>query len=126
MTYAIGHMVQAQVIEYLAEIGKAVCHWRCLGCGHDHLFTTRPTHCVKCPSRAFKAEEVRFTSAKTGASAGIDILASLGEPKLTPVEIKTMNPDDFKTLVAPLAEHKQRTSLYLRIIAESDHSWSKL
>ena len=126
MTYDIGHMVQARVIDYLADMNKAVCHWRCYGCHWLHEFTTRPTTCSKCASRGFRAEEVRFTSAVSGASGGIDILAQLGEGKLTTVEIKTMAPDAFKELVAPLAEHKQRTSLYLRLIAESDHNWSNL
>ena len=128
MTYDIGHMVQAKVIDYLADMNKAICHWKCYGCSYLHSFTTRPTKCSNpnCGSHKFEAVEVRFTSAISGASGGIDILAQLGDGKLTPVEIKTIAPDDFKALVAPLAEHKQRTSLYLRIIAESDHNWSKL
>ena len=54
------------------------------------------------------------------------MLLAMGEPKLRPVEIKTMDKDQFKTLVAPLAEHKLRTTYYLRIIAESDHSWATM
>jgi hypothetical protein len=37
------------------------------------------------------------------------------------VEIKTIKGDDFKTLAAPLAEHRLRTALYLRIVSQSDH-----
>jgi hypothetical protein len=34
-------------------------------------------------------------------------------------ELKTMAPDMFKELVAPLAEHKIRTALYLKLISKS-------
>ena len=59
-------------------------------------------------------------------------MLALGEPKLRAIEIKTIDKDMFKDkhtkkeLVAPLAEHKLRTALYLRIIAESGHPWSSL
>ena len=37
----------------------------------------------------------------------------------TAVEVKTIGPEDFKKLEAPLAEHRLRTNLYLRCIDES-------
>ena len=54
------------------------------------------------------------------------MLVALGAAKLTPIELKTMAADQFKTLIAPLAEHKLRTNLYLRIIAESEHPWASM
>jgi hypothetical protein len=68
---------------------------------------------------------MRFTSAYSGASCGLDLGLDLGLGKLVPVEIKTIDKDEFKTLVAPLAEHRQRTALYLRIISESDEPAAK-
>jgi hypothetical protein len=41
------------------------------------------------------------------------------KPKLHVTELKTMAPDEFKNLVAPLAEHRQRTVFYLQAVAQS-------
>jgi hypothetical protein len=53
-------------------------------------------------------------------SGSIDLIADLGLPKHVIVEIKSMDKDQFAELIAPLAEHRIRTSLYLRIIEGSD------
>jgi hypothetical protein len=97
-----------------------------VSCKHLHEFTSRPFNCSVCKVSKFTPEEVRIESAVTGASCGIDMLLMMGEGKLRPVEIKTMAADQFKTLAAPLAEHRLRTNLYLRIISESDQSWASL
>jgi hypothetical protein len=126
MTFALGRAVEKKVVETFADMGKAICHWECLACKHLHQFTSRPFGCQKCSCKAFKPVEVRFQSAVNGASCGIDMLVTLGEGKLRPVELKTMAADEFKSLQAPLAEHRLRTNLYLRLIAESDHNWSNM
>jgi hypothetical protein len=64
-------------------------------------------------------------SAVNGASCGIDMLLALGGGKLVPYELKTIDKEQFKTLAAPLAEHRIRTNLYLRIIAESASKWAQ-
>ncbi len=66
-------------------------------------------------------EEMRFESPSTGASCGIDLLVKTGEPKLRILEIKSMKEDEFKALVAPKAEHKQRTNLYMRLVEEAGY-----
>jgi hypothetical protein len=119
ITFTLGRWMQDQIVEWFADMDKAICHWKCVSCGNTHEFTLRPLHCKTCGEKNFKPIEVRFESAVTGASCGVDMLVSMGEPKLRPVEIKTIRPEDFKGLVAPLAEHKLRTNLYLRIIEES-------
>ena len=126
MTFQIGRDQERNLVNWFADMGKAVCHWKCIACGRLHEFQTRPVACAACGVKAFEPREVRFESAVSGASCGVDMLLSLGEPKLRPVEIKTMDKDEFKALKAPLAEHRWRTNLYLRLIAESDHSWSSL
>jgi rubrerythrin len=126
VTYTMGRVLQDLIADTFAEIGKAIGHWRCQACSHLHEFQSRPLRCEKCGFKVFKSEEVRFQSALSGASCGIDLLLAMGEPKLRPVEIKTMDKEQFKTLVAPLAEHKLRTTYYLRLIAESDHSWATM
>jgi hypothetical protein len=119
VTFAIGHGLQDQVVHWFADMGRAVGHWKCLGCNHLHRFINRPMKCHHCGSRNFKPEEVRFVSEKSGASCGIDMLYNAGKPKLRITEIKTMDKDVFKDLKAPLSEHRIRTMLYMRIIDES-------
>ena len=126
MTFALGRVIQDLVVDAFADMGKAICHWRCLNCNCLHEFTSRPIACNKCGSKRFRYEEVRFESAVSGASCGVDMLLALGDSKLRPIEIKTMAADQFKPLAAPLAEHRLRTNLYLRIIAESKQSCASL
>jgi len=126
MTFQIGRDQEKNIVNWFADMGKAVCHWKCVACGTMHHMQLRPVKCVACGVKTFDPKEVRFKSAINGASCGVDMLLALGKPKLTPVEIKTMDKDEFKLLKAPLAEHKWRTNLYLRLIAESDHHWSEM
>jgi hypothetical protein len=114
------------VVNWFADMGKAVCHWKCQSCGRLHEFQVRPYKCQACQHPRFTPIEVRFESAVSGASCGVDMLVAMGETKLRPVELKTIDKEQFKDLKAPLAEHRWRTSLYLRIIAECEHSWSNL
>lgn len=124
VTYDIGNDLQQRVMHAFADMDAAVGHWQCLACRLTHTFRPRPKSCAKCGCESFRAEEVRFVSAVTGASCGVDLLVKGFGPKLRPIEIKTMGRDEFKGLMAPLAEHRLRTNLYLRIIAESDHEWA--
>lgn len=123
ITYGMGNATQDTVVETFADMQRAVGHWKCRNCNTSSLFCTRPLKCDKCGCRVFKAEEVRFESAVSGASCGVDLLLKTGDPKLRVIEIKTMIKDQFQALLAPLSEHRLRTSLYLRIIAESSHTW---
>lgn len=51
------------------------------------------------------------------------MFADLGTGKLTLVEIKTITPVDFETLVGPLAEHRVRTCLYLALADHGDNPY---
>jgi hypothetical protein len=125
-TFQLGRMWQDSIVHWFADMGHAVGHWKCLACNQLHEFQKRPARCAGCGSRAFRPEEVRFESAVSGASGGIDMMVDVGDPLLLPVEIKSMAKDQFKELLAPLAEHRLRTALYLRLIDESEHHWSSL
>lgn len=100
-----------------AMVGK----WECSVCGHPHsTFGKVPT--IKCPSCGFERwsyKEPRFTSKQSGVSGGIDGLVDVGETKVRILELKSIDKDEFKKLAAPLAEHKFRTALYLRLADES-------
>lgn len=124
MTFNHGSYMERQIRDvYLRDL--VVGEWECSVCGHAHpTFGKAPI--IKCPSCGFgnkwTYKEPRFEDDSTGVSGGIDMLLDVGQKKLLIVEIKTMAPDEFKTLVAPLAEHKFRTSLYLRLAETS--KWS--
>lgn len=124
MTFNHGNFMERQIRNtYLRDI--VVGNWECGICKHVHPnFGKAPLG--KCPScgwgHKWEYQEPRFEDGETGVSGGIDMLLDVGQQKLLIVEVKTMTPDDFKTLAAPLAEHKMRTSLYLKLAASS--TWS--
>lgn len=120
VTFQIGRDLERDIINWFADMGKAVGDWKCKSCGEFYAFTTRPHHCVKCGGKNFEHKETRIDSAQSSVSCGLDLLLGIGEPRLRLVELKTIDKDKFKELQAPLAEHKWRTELYLRSVAESD------
>jgi len=122
MTFGLGRDVQDRVVEQFAAMGRAVGHWRCIACGAGYDFMRRPEGCTRCHGDRFDQVEVRFESAVSDVSCGIDLLVDTGDPKLRLTEIKSMTPDEFRGLKGPLAEHRWRTNLYMRIVAESGHT----
>lgn len=121
MTFDHGRDVESRLQnDWLREF--AVGHWRCKGCNHLHdVFSKAPKiNCPKCGmGHLWEYEEVRFMDPVSGTSGGVDLFLDVGEKKLRLVEIKTMDKDMHKGLKAPLAEHKQRTSLYLTLVEKS-------
>lgn len=106
---------------------QAVGIWECGVCGHVHdSFGKAPK--IKCPKchwgHLWQYKEIRFEDPETGISGGFDLLLDVSNPKLHLVELKTMAPDMFKKLLAPLAEHKFRTSLYLDLVDRSSVPYS--
>lgn len=126
MTFQIGRDQEKNIVNWFADMGRAVCHWKCTHCGAKAMFQRRPKSCLNCPGGDFEPEEVRMTSEVTGASAGLDMIVAMGDPLMRIVELKTMDKEQFKELSAPLAEHRWRTNLYMRIAAESSSPWSKM
>lgn len=112
-------LAKAITDDYLKEY--AVGNWKCIRCEHIFEFTRIPTECG-CGGYKFEYQEVMFYSQKYDFSSSLDLLLALpGEKLLRTCELKTMKADQFKTLVAPLAEHKIRTNLYMTAIQTSDH-----
>lgn len=122
VTFALGFAVEDLVVGWFADMGMVIGTWCCVFCNKKHHFQKRPVKCSMCNFGIFKHEEERFISEKTGASCGIDLLLNTKPGLLTPVELKSIDKIEFKSLSGPLAEHRLRTRLYLRIIAEhNDH-----
>lgn len=100
---------------------QAIGHWECKSCGKSKTWTTKPKQgCLGMGKCNWRYEEVNFVHQPSGLSGSIDLMVSLSEHKATAVEIKIVKADEFEKLVAPMGEHKARTALYLRVIAESD------
>lgn len=126
LTYNHGRFMEDQIRNDLLR-DLAVGFWVCGVCGQNHK-TFGPAPKIKCPScgwgTQWRYDEPRFEDPETGVSGGIDLLLKTKGPKLMLVEIKTMAPEKFKDLEAPLAEHRMRTCLYLRLANTSklEHS----
>lgn len=120
LTFDLGRFYESQIREvYLRDI--VVGYWACGICSHPHpTFGKEPK--IKCPQcgwgHKWEYQEPRFTSPSSGISGGIDLLIDVGDTKLRLVEVKSMDKDEFKKLEGPLAEHRWRTSLYLRLAEE--------
>jgi hypothetical protein len=103
---------------------EAVGFWKCRVCKHQHHIFGGCPDPMPCPKCGYKFHweymEPEFTDPLTEVQGHIDLLLKFPQKaKLHLVELKTMSPDEFKTLAAPLAEHRQRTSLYLQLTARS-------
>ena len=117
-TFDIGNMVADRLVEHW--IGShAHGHWVCPVCTKQSVFGPKPTqHCCS-PHAPWSYREVKFFGEDSHISGSLDLIANLGGLKLKVVELKTIKPDDFDKLAAPLAEHRLRTRLYLKLIEES-------
>lgn len=122
VTWEWGRLVEQQVREWFAEMGMAVGDWECRHdpCGRMFTWQKRPKVCRGCGGVAFKYHERRAISAVSGIGCGIDLLVDYGENLLRLVEVKSIDKEKFAELAMAKAEHKLRTQLYLRCMAESD------
>lgn len=108
---------------WLRDVARGV--WRCGACGAESAFGRAPDggrcsfgdHPIAC---AWRYREPVAVDRENGIRGGIDLVLDTGEAMLRPVEVKIMTQSQFKTLRAPLWEHRLRTNLYLRLIAASD------
>jgi hypothetical protein len=99
----------------------AIGNWKCPHCDAKIEFSKKPKiKCPECGSKKWEYDEVRFNSTELDVSGAIDLMVDLQLQKTVIVEIKSMDKDQFGELIAPLAEHRIRTSLYLKIIESSD------
>src|SRR3546814_3562070 len=98
----------------------AIGDWEGMSCGAMHKFTKRPKVCQTCNCKSLRYKELRFVSAVSGASCGVDLAVDFNIGKLVPVEIKTIDKEEFKKLEMPLAEKRKRGALYCRILKEAD------
>jgi len=119
-TFDMGRLLEHQMQNVYAK-DIAIGEWLCFHCSKKTSFGSHPGTCTVCNRKDWNYIEPRFMSQYCGASGGIDLLVKLkGEKKLRLVEVKSIDKDMYKQLVAPLAEHTLRTNLYLRLVEESN------
>ena len=106
---------------------RVVGNWECTSCGGQRTFTTKPGQgCTHGWQRCnWQYREVNFTHQDSGMSGSIDLLLDLGAPKLFVIEVKIIAVDEFETLKMPLAEHRIRTNLYMKLIDESNSPYAQ-
>lgn len=125
-TFDVGWMMHHLVTDrWLKDI--AVGRWKCPACGTHSPFDHYPEVCKECGNKhGFNYVEEVFIHPKLEVSGSIDILVHLQGDQLEAVEIKSIDKDEFRDLVAPKAEHRVRSQLYLCLIEESNSPVKKL
>jgi hypothetical protein len=120
-TFDVGKATAKVLVEEWAG-ESAIGNWKCLRCDANKKMTTKPKK--GCPGHGAKClweyEEPAFLSTQYGVSGSIDVLMELGVPLWMVTELKIIKVEDFENLVAPLPEHRIRTALYLKLIADSN------
>lgn len=119
VTFRYGYAVEDLVRGWYQQMDRAVGNWECQACSKLYEFRRCPAKCV-CGSKGFDYREITFKCQKTGVTCRPDLFLDFGRPRLTVLEIKSIDKEMIKKLVAPLAEHRWRTNAYLRIIENSD------
>lgn len=115
-TFDIGNATSDLIRERWAG-DSAHGFWECRRCEYRSPFGKKPNHTCKNGGKCdFKYDEAVFLSEKYRISGSIDVFMDLQAPKLFVTELKIIAPDEFEKLAAPLAEHRLRTQLYLKII----------
>lgn len=117
-TFDIGSMVGDRLVEHWMG-DRAHGFWVCPVCEKQSQFGPKPEAFCCSKTAGWKHKEVNFFGESSAISGSLDLIADLGGPKLKVVELKTIKPDDFDKLAAPLAEHRLRTRLYLKLIEDS-------
>lgn len=128
VVFAQGRLHATMLINWFAGMGLAWGNWGCLACGWITKYARRPETCpaLNCKSHLFRYIEMRITSKKTGIGCGIDLFVALpGYDLLKVVEIKSYDKEKFLSLKMPLAEHRVRTSLYLKCVDECEEEWAQ-
>lgn len=129
LTYDFGNETQQRLNEvYLPQ--RVYGEWKCRVCNKARSLGKKPLGktCsvgnieINCN---WGYQEVRVKSAFSGITGGLDMLVDLegSTKKLKVVEVKTLAKDQFNDLQAAIPEHRLRTNLYLRLIAESTYEY---
>lgn len=113
VTFDMGRIAERLLREeWLGDI--AVGNWRCEKTGEERWFSNKPQGAGR-----WRYVETPFFNQEAEVQGSPDLFVDLGAPKLFVVECKIMAADEWDKIVAPLAEHRIRTNLYMRLIDTS-------
>lgn len=125
VTFDLGNALQSMLNNEWAD-EWCIGTWECRVCNALYRFQKRPLSCT-CGKSLFVHKEENFISQGTGVSGSVDYLFDPGGAPYIITEVKTMVKDEFKTLLSPLAEHRDRTRVYLRLVSEcNDYRKAKI
>lgn len=123
VTFDLGLAVEQLLVERWAR-DAVVGNWVCQRCGDQRTMVSYPGgYCAmptSTPRHLWKYRQVVVEAPTYDLSGGIDVLFNVGVPKLLVTECKILNASDFDTIVVPQPEHRLRTNLYLKLVADSD------
>lgn len=121
-TFDLGKMTADMLVEQWI-VDRAFGKWVCKKCSHTLSFGRKPVgrQCAAGGNCDHGYHEIHFFSETHHISGSLDLIVDLGGQKLKVVELKIMKAEDFDKLVAPVAEHRLRTRLYLRLIEDSQN-----
>ena len=121
-TFDMGHATATLVVEkWMGQ--NAIGNWKCRKCGQQRTMCSKPQATCQLHGECnWEFIEPNFVSTEYGISGSLDVLADVGSKWLV-VELKIMKAEDWEALVTPLPEHRIRTNLYLKLIADSDSMW---
>jgi hypothetical protein len=117
-TFDVGNMTSDLFRERWAG-DAAHGFWKCSTCGTVSSFGVKPKHGCKNHPSDWRYQEPNFVSTEYHISGSVDVCLDLDSPKLYVTELKIMAPTEFEKLAAPLAEHRIRTNLYMKLIDDS-------
>ena len=120
VTFRMGNVAERLVMEEWAG-DAAVGHWQCRLCGLQRTMIAKPAgFCTTGVRHRWGYRQFVIEAPEYGLSGAIDGIFDVGAPHLLIAEIKTLNPTDFDTIMTPQPEHRLRTNLYLKMLAESN------
>jgi hypothetical protein len=123
VTYQMGTVTESLLVEEWAG-EYIVGNWRCRLCEEQRSMMSKPEgYCSTGKKHWWQHVQMVVYAPEYGLQGGIDALFNIGAPQLVVTEIKIMAPQEFEAILMPLPEHRLRTSLYLWIIDNSQHSY---
>jgi hypothetical protein len=126
VTFDMGKALEKVLIENWAG-DTVVGNWACRRCQAQRSMCTKPKNgCGKSDDCIWEYRQTLVESPVCGVSGSPDVLFDVGVSKLLLTELKTMNATEFDAIVAPLPEHRIRTNLYLKLVAESNSPYKNL
>jgi hypothetical protein len=122
-TFSMGSMTAKTLIgEWSGE--SVIGNWECVRCKEFRTMTSKPTgYCATGGKHIWEYNEVVIEAPKYSIIGSLDAIFNLGSAYWRIAELKIMAPTEFDTLLAPLPEHRIRTSLYMKLIEESNNAW---